>query len=268
MLQVMKFRPATRCQPQLINFIQSMRSSSTTSLPIVELRESNIIPMYAAEDIEKTFNCSDLWKTLVPLRLYTLPETGGYLNVATGFYHYEGGYEERSTRRAEMEKSEDFGHHDRQFRSMIHSQRSTIFTEAPIVGDTPEIIGLKTGLAESKDLIGNKNCIYEIRRYKLILGYDTVPKFLNIYGEGLPSKLHAAGTDPSTSLFTLLYNEVGRLNEVIEVWRHGDGTSAMERSRIAARKATQWRKSISEIANMAIEFNNTIHKPTSFSPLK
>lgn len=57
--------------------------------------------------------------------------------------------------------------------------------------------------------------IYELRRYKLQLGYDTVPKFLELYGSGLPSKL--AANAPGTELLSLLYTEVGELNEVIEV---------------------------------------------------
>eukprot|EP00536_Pseudo-nitzschia_multiseries_P009656 jgi/Psemu1/23852/gm1.23852_g len=44
----------------------------------------------------------------------------------------------------------------------------------------------------------NNDCIFELRRYHLKLGYDTVPKFLDLYGAGLPSKLRAPGTDPRT----------------------------------------------------------------------
>jgi hypothetical protein len=100
------------------------------------------------------------------------------------------------------------------------------------------------------------------------LGYDTVPKFLELYGSGLPSKLNADGTDPTTTLVTLLYSEVGRLNEVIEVWRHGNGVAAMEQSRVAARNATAWRSAIASIADLAIEFSATIHRPLPFSPIK
>ena len=142
-----------------------------------------------------------------------------------------------------------------------------IFFQFPLrKKDFDKIHGL-AGTAAASTLVGD-DPILEIRRYKLALGYDTVPTFMKIYEAGLPSKLEAEGTDPTTALITLLYSEVGRLNEVIEVWRHGGGTSAMETSRVAARAAGPWRDSIAQIAPLAIEFTSTIHKPTSFSPLK
>jgi len=49
--------------------------------------------------------------------------------------------------------------------------------------------------------------------------YDTVPEFLKSYGEGLQDKLKADDSGAS-SLVTLLYNETGPLNSVIEIWRH------------------------------------------------
>ena len=64
-----------------------------------------------------------------------------------------------------------------------------------------------------------------------------------------------------------LKEEVGQLNEVIEIWRHGS-TSAMERSRVASRSATEWRTSIAQIAELAMFFTSSIHKPLSFSPLR
>lgn len=153
------------------------------------------------------------------------------------------------------------------------SQKSSIFVEAPLVKEFKEVPGLEGGNAESMleaasaSGSGEDDPIYEIRRYHLKLGYDTVPQFLTLYAKGLPSKLHAPGTDPTTTLITLLYSEVGQLNEVIEVWRHGS-MDAMERSRVAARGAQEWRSSIAAIADLANVFTNTIHKPLSFSPLR
>ena len=112
------------------------------------------------------------------------------------------------------------------------------------------------------------NWILEIRRYNLKLRYDIVFKLLDLYGKGLQSKLNTKGTDPTTTLITLLYSEVGRLNEVIEVWRHGNGVAAMDKSRVAARQAKEWRTAIAKIAELAIDFSATIHKPLPFSPIK
>jgi len=86
-----------------------------------------------------------------------------------------------------------------------------------------------------------------------------VPRFLASYEKGLPSKLE--NLHESTSLCSVLYTEVGSLNEVLEIWRHGAGTHAMEASRAAARSATEWRGAISEIAELAVNFQSTVHKP-------
>ena len=88
---------------------------------------------------------------------------------------------------------------------------------------------------------------------------------LRYYEHGLPSKL-SSDLDPSTSLVSLLYSEVGILNEVIEIWKHGGGTEAMNKSRKASRGAKDWTEAIGNIAELAIEFSTVIHKPQSFSP--
>ena len=95
-----------------------------------------------------------------------------------------------------------------------------------------------------------------------------MPRFIEIYSSGLPSKLEAPGTDPSTSLCTVLASEIGPLNHVIEVWRHGNGSSAMETSREASRTAGPWRAAIAEIAGLATRFETAVYKPTEFSAWK
>ena len=88
-----------------------------------------------------------------------------------------------------------------------------------------------------------------------------MPKFLELYGGGLPSKLGAEGTDPSTSLVSVMYCEVGALNHVIELWRHGAGAVAMEQSRAAARSAVEWRQAIAQIAELANTFSTSVLRP-------
>lgn len=250
---------------------KSLRSSSCSfsatttanSQPIVELREYRVLPQYIASFRKDAESTADLRKDLAPLRFFSQPETGGDLNVATHAYYFEGGLSERDEIRKSMEASPKWQAYTTSTRHYLHSQKSSIFAEAPLVRDMN-----LTGLAMAPPLEPGADTIIELRRYKLKLGYDTVPKFLELYGEGLPSKLNAEGTDPTTSLVTLLYSEVGRLNEVIEVWKHGNGVAAMEQSRVAARKAQEWRTAIASIADLAIEFSATIHRPLSFSPVR
>jgi len=241
-----------------------LSTSSVTSQPIVELREYDLIPGHAGDYMKATVETVELRKSLVPLRFFSLPETGGQLHVATHAYFYKGGHQERDERRGLQVQNQEWMKYVGEIRSWVHRQQSNIFIEAPLVTSMEEVLGLE----KIPEQITGNNTILEIRRYKLRLGYDTVPQFLSLYQAGLPSKLHAPGTDPSTSLVTLLYSDVGRLNEVIEIWRHGNGTPAMEKSRVAARAATEWKKAISNIATLAIEFTSTIHKPTAFSPLR
>ena len=135
-------------------------------------------------------------------------------------------------------------------------QSSLLFAEAGLVSE----FGLHGFMNEESPGGGKgENPIYEYRRYQLRLGYDTVPAFLKAYAHGLPSKL--AHQHPSTSLCSVLYTEVGSLNECLEIWRHGDGVRAMEASRAAARSAIEWRAAIGKIAMLAQTFQSTIHKP-------
>jgi len=243
---------------------RSIAMMSTSCVPIVELREYAVKPEFAVPYILATERAIELRKSLVPLRIFSLPDTGGQLHTATHAYYYRGGHAERDAKRKDMTNNDEWKNYLVTCRPFMQTQQSNIYVEAPLVNEFDEI----TGLAEIDKSLGGSDCILEFRRYKLILGYDTVPKFMTLYSKGLPSKLHAEGTDPTTSLITLLYCEVGRLNEVIEIWRHGDGLKAMERSRNAARGALEWRQAIGEIAPLAIEFSSTIHRPTGFSPLK
>lgn len=219
---------------------------------------------------------------MVPLRFYSRPETGGKLHVATHAYYYQGGQEERDIRRQALEGSLEWQSFKYRTREFIAEQHSNIYVEAPFVNSeafpqvkglasTPDSKekGLKASQRDSQREDSNDNpSILEIRRYQLLLGYDTVPKFLDLYTTGLPSKLGAPGTDPTTSLVTVMYSEVGRLNEVWEIWHHGQGYAAMEASRQAARKATEWKQAIANIAPLALTFHTTIHRPTAFSPLR
>jgi hypothetical protein len=249
-----------------------MSSSSNTKRPIIELREYELLPSQVPTYTQLTTESSSLRKSLTPLRLFTMPETGGTLNTATHFYYFENGFEERNTKRGMMGQSLSWKEYLKQARGCMKSQKSSIYVEAPLVATVDEVCGLVPGSAEKQFGIDSgtdastSDCIYEIRRYQLKLGYDTVPKFLSLYEAGLPSKLKAHGTDPTTSLVTLLYSEVGQLNEVIEIWRHGS-TSAMERSRVASRSAEEWRSSRAQIADLVTVFTSSIHKPLSFSPL-
>lgn len=251
-------------------------SSSQSQQPLIELLEHNVRPGHFNEYLKLTNDNAQLQRSLYPLRFFSFPDTGGQLLTATHAYCYEGGHTERDQLRNENRKNAAWAKYEDQALPLIDSCQSNIFVEASLVSEIPEVSGLsKEGPGElesassfSGDQQDPGNCILELRRYHLKLGYDTVPKFLEFYEAGLPSKLRAPGNCPTTSLVTLLYSDVGRLNEVIEIWRHGNGTTAMEQSRAAARSAKEWRTAIANIAGLAIQFTTSIHRPTWFSPIK
>ena len=81
---------------------------------------------------------------------------------------------------------------------------SSIFVEAPFVATDDRIPGFQQELVAGQ--AHEPNCIYELRKYQLKLGYDTVPKFLSHYQSGLDSKLSAEGSCKSTMLCSVLYS--------------------------------------------------------------
>ncbi|OEU06499.1 hypothetical protein FRACYDRAFT_272747 [Fragilariopsis cylindrus CCMP1102] len=278
--KLVPFNNVGRSNNIIFNLVsRRMSSSNISSTPIIELREDTLSPQHVDSYHKATTEASVTRKELLPLRLFSLPETGGRLNVATHLYYFQGGFQERNERRKAMgTNNPDWKVYLQSVQPFLVDQKSTIFVEAPLVSEIEGVCGLTPGNIEQQlydqqhsdddaSSSSSDESILELRRYQLKLGYDTVPKFLELYRAGLPSKLTAPGTDPSTSLVTLLSSEVGQLNEVMEVWRHGS-TNAMEQSRVAARGATEWKQSIAKIASLATVFTSTIHTPLSFSPLK
>lgn len=242
---------------------QSSRPQLVKPGALIELREYDLVPARSAEYMSLTATTMPVRLSHTPCRLFSFPDTGGRLDVATHFYYYEGGHEMRNMALAGAASDPEWASYLATASPCVAAKHSSLFAEAPLVASTEGVCGL---LGSPAAVDSGGGCIYEVRRYRLKLGYDTVPKFLNLYGAGLPSKLAAEGTDPSTSLTTVLYSEVGNLNEVIELWRHGGGTAAMERSRVAARTAPEWRDAIAQIAGLAKNFTSTIHRPAPFSP--
>ena len=239
-------------------------SASTARLQngIVELREYTLKSDKAAEYLNATQVAADVRHEHVPTRLCSVPETGGQLQVFTHWYCYED-HAARDRARRGMPKDQRWVDYLKAIRPCVDTQVSTIFVEASLVQDFG-LHGLKNAACPSSttnEICDESLTIYELRRYQLKLGYDTVPKFLDHYAKGLPSKLEAAGTHPSTSLCSVLYSDIGSLNEVIELWRHGGGSNGMVQSREAARSASEWKSAIASIADLAISFRSTVHKP-------
>jgi len=235
---------------------------------VIEIREYKLSAGGAAKWVGMANDNMELRQRNLPLRSFTMPESGGILNVGTHVYYYGEGYEERNAKRRAQQALPEWKAYLAEANACVVEQKSTLWVEAPLVKEFDLKSLAPSAWPDDTESIEAESdeTIYELRRYQLKLGYETVPKFLELYRTGLPSKLEAGNIDPSTSLATVLYTEVGSLNEVVELWRHGGGTAAMNRSRKAGRGADQWRKAISSIADLAVSFQATIHRPLEKSP--
>ena len=250
----------------------STSTASNPSSPIVELRQYHLIPSKTATYAKYTLKSSDLRKTL-PLAFFGFPETGSIpLNTAVHLYHYPEGTRQRKDERAALAKKDKWKQYLGLVKECMMQQKSEIFVQAGLVHDFDEVMGLDHWVKNDGSMNSCGESIVELRKYQLKLGYDTVPTFLKLYAQALPSKLNAVGTHPTTQLVTILVSDVGSLNTVYEVWKHGGadscGMEAMEQSRHASRGVNEWRTGISEIAKLATSFDTSILKPTAFSPLQ
>lgn len=246
-----KFVVSTRSRATTAAYQTSKRHASSR---IFELRQYHLKPECVGSYMKEATASSELRKSLVPLRLFSLPEVGGELNVASHLYFYEGGMKDRAAKRKVSGANEEWVSFVNQSRSGVRWQESRIYAEAPqFVLDAGNAKG---GRWEGDGIDGPG--VYEYRKYQLPLGYVTVPNFLEIYAEGVAEKIQHQ--DPTTSLCTVMYTEVGKLNEVIEVWRHSC-VGGMESSRFMAREAPKWREAIGKMAEIAVTFENEIVNP-------
>jgi hypothetical protein len=133
-----------------------------------------------------------------------------------------------------------------------------VYTEGHFVAET--FGGFAT---ETVAAVGGCAAVYELRRYRLVLGYDTVPRFMDYYSGGVSSKLEAS-KEAGSRFCSLLYTEVGHLNEVLEIWRH-NGVAGMEQARVLSRRSQPWKMAVANIAPLALSFSNTLLTPAPFS---
>ena len=140
----------------------------------------------------------------------------------------------------------------------LASTETSVFAEAT---GTLEGVGIE-GLLGGGGLLGaTESTVFEMRTYELVLGYATVPKFLELYSGGLANKMRVDDTKESR-LLSLLHSEAGTapLNTVIELWRH-ESAQGSQRSRAKSREATEWRAAIGAIAEISTRFETQLLRP-------
>ena len=164
------------------------------------LRVYHLKPSHVGTYMKEATDSSELRKSFVPLRLFSLPEVGGELNVASHLYFYQGGMKDRAAKRKASAANEEWAKYVASSRSGVAWQESRIYAEAPK-------FVLEAGAAKGGKWEGdgvdttNGPGVYEYRKYQLPLGYTTVPNFLEIYAEGVKVRFTCAvaGREPNKS---------------------------------------------------------------------
>lgn len=174
---------------------------SSSSPGIYEYRHYQLYPAGVNAYVAMATESSDLRKSLVPLRLFSLPETGSDLNIASHLYYYEGGMEERDAKRKVSGGSDRWKKFVADSRVHVLAQKSLIYTEAP--SSVLEAGDSKGGVWDGSSVTSSPDVCYEIRKYQLGLGYDAVPDFLDVFSEGLQHKVKCQ--DEETQLATVMY---------------------------------------------------------------
>ena len=184
----------------------------------MELREYTLYPEHITSYVQATTESSSLRQSFIPLCLFSIPETGGsLLNVVTHLYYYHGGYDERHVLRTALAEQDEWKSYLSHCKPFVQQQESTLWVEAPFLKQEQEfqstipglssiVLSSQAGVKESTNhnpttttltlpppaaapTTTTTSTLLELRRYNLRLGYDTIPQFLNLYQQGISSKL-------------------------------------------------------------------------------
>ena len=252
------------------------RSFSTAKSGFFELRVDTVAPGQISSFLVETSRIAALpqvkkqlpagfkgmWKT----------ELGGSLNKVYQLYHWDS-YDQRDATCSSGFEVE--GNHSPvemanmmlpfpTQREKLTEMRSMVMNEATECLQAAGLPGALQWNPPHTDASKRPAVAYELRTYQLVLGYSTVPKFLELYSAGLRDKLEADDSGAS-SLASLLYSDSGSLNVVMELWRH-ESLERSQASRQASRKATKWRDAINEIAGLSVSFDTQFLRPLPLSP--
>ena len=111
---------------------------------------------------------------------------------------------------------------------MLQKQSSEMFLPAVKClevagGETDAMLRIKNLSAPAKTPPG----VFELRTYQLELGYNPIPKLIELMAHGLPSKL-ASDQKKEGTLVGMFFSDVGRLNRFVEIWRYVLGVSQIQ----------------------------------------
>tara|TARA_B110000977_G_scaffold201839_1_gene299147 strand:+ start:4500 stop:5144 length:645 start_codon:yes stop_codon:yes gene_type:complete len=192
---------------------------------------------------------------------------GGDVNEIVEVIHHSD-YDARDDTLEIMRTDPGYRAFTEQTHKMLQTQTSEMFLPATkvlqVAGGEPDAeTRWRRMFSDDKN---KKPGAFELRTYQLELGYNPIPKLVDLMAAGLPSKLKS-DTERKGTLVGMFFSDVGRLNQFIEIWRY-DTNADHIRVRESARTANKWRSTIGEIAPMVQMFDTKLTVPTAFSPVQ
>ncbi|QDZ18875.1 hypothetical protein HOP50_02g13800 [Chloropicon primus] len=211
------------------------------------------------EFMRLTEDAGPLRKALHPgwLGFFTA-DTGGCLTSVHHIYHYEDMVQRKEVR-DKAGTNEDWKKYRVKIGPHVLEQESAIFKPAVKCMDAAGSSLVQDFEPEHEDGV-----MYELRKYQLHPGYDSVPRLLDSFAKGLPHKVAA---DSNSKLVFFGFIDVGMLNTVIEVWRYPSLQASIQ-ARESARKVKEWKECINSVTPSVQHFRTQALFPTTFSPLR
>ena len=232
--------------------------------PFVEVRRYRLDAGGSAEYLKRCAETAAVRAELCPgFRGFFTTELGGDVNEVWHLYAYDG-YDQRDATRKRMGADPRWAKFLADTKPALQAQHADVFLEATELLDAA---GARPGgLAAFAPRNAAAAPVYELREYRLELGYNPIPKLREAFAKGLPSKVAADASGYGEPVF-MGWSDVGELNRFVEVWRYQSCRHVLL-AREAARAAAEWRATVQAVAPMTKSFSTTLLRPAPFSPLQ
>ena len=194
----------------------------------------------------------------VMIRMFTC-DVGSCLHRVTHLYSYSS-FDERDEIRGKCIKDPRFQKYIHLTRPHVQYQENRVMKEAVGLFDALKMPCTRDFISPTKPV--GRPATYEWRSYQLKPGHTMVPDLIKSFSKGLPDKISSDRGGGAPVAF--LYSDVGRLNNVVEVWRYASHQACIS-AREAAREAKVWRQALLEVGPNVESFDSSFLRPVSFS---
>ncbi|KXZ48796.1 hypothetical protein GPECTOR_25g380 [Gonium pectorale] len=226
---------------------------------LIEIREYTLKPEGFAPFMKIAADYGGARRELLPFLGMFTADVGSCLHRVTHLYAYAS-FDQRDELRARAAADPRWAEFIALSRPHVQYQENKLMLEARPIYQALQLP--PTALFTPPPKTGAAKVVYELRSYQLHPGYGSVPKLMEAFSAGLPSKVAA---DPDGKLVFFGYTDVGMLNNVVELWRYPSAQACI-RARQAARGVPEWRQAIAAVTPGVQHFTSAFLHPTPFSP--